>query len=58
MEHESDASTDVCDHCGQPLAEVSEPAELEATGSSAVERPPLHEIRTPGGRIVYVVNLN
>jgi hypothetical protein len=58
MEHKSDASTDLCEHCGQALPEVPEPLELEAHDSSAVEQPPLYEIRTPGGRIVYEVNLN
>ncbi len=58
MEHKSDPATAFCEHCGQPLAEVFEPSEVQAAESSAVKQPPLFEIRTPGGRVVYVANLN
>jgi hypothetical protein len=57
MEYQSDPVTNVCEHCGQPPAEA-EPLELEARGPSSDQRPPLYEVRTPGGRVIYVANLN
>ena len=58
MEHKSDPSTDVCKHCGQPTTTASKNSELQAVDPPAVEAAPLFEVRTPGGRVVYVVNLN
>jgi hypothetical protein len=60
MEDQSDPSTDFCEHCGQPVTvtEVPVPSELDADDPSAVELAPLFEIRTSGGRVVYVANLN
>ncbi len=58
MEHKGDPVADFCAHCGQHLTEVPEPSESEAPDPSAVKQAPLYEIRTPGGRVVYVANLN
>jgi hypothetical protein len=58
MEHTSDPATDFCEHCGQPLTEAPKPSGFEAPDPSAVEKTPLFAIRTPGGRVVYVANLN
>ena len=38
MENASEQSTDFCEHCGQPVAEVTEPLESEAPDSVAVRK--------------------
>jgi hypothetical protein len=58
MEHKGDPSTDFCDRCGQPTIDVAEASECETADTGPAERAPLMEIRTPDGRVVYVVNLN
>ncbi len=58
MEHASDPTTDFCEHCGQPLSDVPDPSPSEAPDASSVQKTPLFEIRTPGGRVIYVANLN
>ena len=58
MEHKGDPSTDFCEHCGQPMITVPKKSTFQAADPPAVEATPLFEVRTPGGRVVYVVNLN